>query len=76
MYEIFTGKAPYDSDSPMSTLLMHVEGKATPPRELNQELPESIEKIIGMAMATDPEKRFQSFDELRQSLEHALQEIG
>lgn len=74
MYEIFTGKAPYEGDSPMATLLRHVEGKAAAPREINPGIPEAVERIILKALATDPGQRFQSFQEMAQQLEQALQE--
>lgn len=67
MYESFTGRPPYLGDD-MSVLFQHVEGKVTPPRELNPELPEELENIILKAMAVDPDQRFQSMDELRKGL--------
>lgn len=74
MYEIFTGKAPYQADSPMATLYAHVEGKAVAPREVNPAIPAAIERIIIKAMAKEPEQRFQDFPALQHSLEQALQE--
>lgn len=68
MYEMFTGRAPYSGDESMAILFQHVEGKATPPREINPEIPPALEAIIMKAMAVDPELRFQTFDELRQEL--------
>jgi serine/threonine-protein kinase len=67
MYESFTGRPPYLGDD-MSVLFQHVEGKVTPPQELNPELPEELEDIILKAMAVDPDQRFQSMDDLRKSL--------
>ena len=37
MYEMFTGRPPYCGNNPMAILYQHLEGKATPPRELNRE---------------------------------------
>jgi HEAT repeat protein len=68
MYEMFTGRAPYSGDESMAILFQHVEGKATPPREINPDIPPALEAIIVKAMAVDPELRFQTFDELRQEL--------
>jgi serine/threonine-protein kinase len=76
MYRIFTGKPPYDEKDPMSTLLRHVEGNATPPREVNPDIPESLEKIIQKAMQVKPEDRFQSFNEMRNALNDILKELG
>ena len=68
MYEIFTGRPPYTGDNPMAILYQHMEGKATPPCELNPQLPPDLEALIQKAMAVDPEQRFQSVEELGKSL--------
>ena len=67
MYEVFTGIPPYNGDD-MSILFQHVEGNLTPPRSVNSEIPEALDAIIRKAMAVDPDRRFQSMDELRKSL--------
>jgi serine/threonine-protein kinase len=67
MYEVFTGRPPYVGED-MAVLFQHVEGKPTPPRELNPELAPALEAIILKAMAVDPEQRFQNIDALRKSL--------
>jgi serine/threonine-protein kinase len=74
MYRIFTGRPPYDEKDPMSTLLKHVEGKAPPPRSLNQEIPEQLDAIIRKAMTARREERYQSFDEFRTDLDRLLNE--
>jgi serine/threonine-protein kinase len=67
MYEVFTGSPPYNGDD-MSILFQHVEGNLTPPRSINSEMPEALDAIIRKAMSVDPDRRFQSMDELRKSL--------
>jgi eukaryotic-like serine/threonine-protein kinase len=67
MYEVFTGQPPYAGDD-MAVLFQHVEGRPTPPRELNPELVPGLEAIILKAMAVEPEQRFQTVEALRQSL--------
>ncbi|HEB94218.1 MAG TPA: serine/threonine protein kinase [Gammaproteobacteria bacterium] len=76
MYELFSGQAPYTGEESMAILFKHVEGKAKPPREINPEIPKSLETIITKAMAVDPEQRFQTFDELRTALETVASGIG
>jgi len=75
MYEMFAGRAPYQGDESMAILFQHVEGKATPPREINPAIPENLEHIIQKAMAVDPTLRYQSFDELRADLDAADKEL-
>jgi serine/threonine-protein kinase len=67
MYEVFTGRPPYIGED-MAVLFQHVEGKPTPPCEINPDLAPGLEAIILKAMAVDPEQRFQSTEALRKSL--------
>jgi serine/threonine-protein kinase len=68
MYEMFTGTAPYKGDGTLAVMYQHVEGKPKSPRELNPEIPVSLESVILKAMAVDPGQRFSSFKELREQL--------
>jgi len=74
MYEMLVGEAPYKADESMAILFQHVEGKVTPPREINPDIPKAMEAIILKAMAVDPEQRFQTFDELRKELKKVNQD--
>jgi serine/threonine-protein kinase len=76
MYEVFTGRQPYVGDD-MSVLFQHVEGNLVPPCEVNPNLAPGLGEIITKALAVDPDKRFQSMDELRRSLvEFSRQQKG
>ncbi len=76
MYEMLTGKAPYLGEESMAILFQHVEGGATPPREVNPDIPEAMEAIIIKAMLVDPDGRFQTFDELREQLEEVARNLS
>jgi eukaryotic-like serine/threonine-protein kinase len=77
MYEMFTSRPPYLGEDPLSILYQHVEGKAAPPRTLNEHIPPALEEIILKAMAVDPDNRYQSVEALRESLDTlASQETG
>jgi HEAT repeat protein len=69
MYEIFTGKPPYQGDDPMSILFQHVQGGAIPPKEVNPDIPDRLNRIILKALAMDPAQRYQTFAELRADLD-------
>ena len=75
MYEMLVGEAPYIGDESMAILFQHIEGGPTPPREVNPDIPKAMEKIILKAMAVDPDKRFQTFDELRGKLEKVARSL-
>lgn len=75
MYEMLTGRAPYQGEESMAILYQHIEGKATPPREINPEIPESMEAVILKAMSAEPDDRYQTFDELREQLEKIANQL-
>ncbi|VAW93175.1 Serine/threonine protein kinase [hydrothermal vent metagenome] len=68
MYELFTGRPPYKGKDSMAILFQHVEGKAKKPKELVEDLPDALDAIIMKALKVDPEKRYQTVDELRSHL--------
>jgi serine/threonine-protein kinase len=74
MYEMFTGSPPYSGEDSVSIMFQHVEGNPTPPRELNDEIPVELEKIILKAMDVNPDNRFQTFQELKTSLGSLVEE--
>ena len=69
MYEMFCGQPPYHGGDSMSIMYQHVQGQARPPRELNPQLPHTLNAVIMKTMATDPEKRFQTMNELHERLD-------
>lgn len=69
MYEMFTGRPPYTGGDSMAIMYQHVQGNATPPKELNPELPHTLNAVVQKAMAIEPEKRYQTMEELRERLD-------
>ena len=70
MYEMLTGKLPFNADSPVSVALMQVNSEYIAPRQIDPSIPVGIEQIITVAMRKNPEERFQS---ARQMLSWILQ---
>lgn len=60
MYEMMTGRPPYDGESPVAVAIQHINGKAQNPSSLNPNIPEGLEQIIMRAMAHDPADRYAS----------------
>jgi serine/threonine-protein kinase len=69
LYELLTGVPPYTKGDHMSVMYQHVQGKATPPAELNPALPPGLGDVVSKAMAVDKNKRYQSMAELKAALE-------
>ena len=74
MYEMLTGQKPYEGDSIGEIAIKHINAEPTPPHELNQEIPEELERITMKAMCADMEKRYQSANELLTDLEAFIQQ--
>ena len=72
MYEMLTGRVPFDADTPVSIALMHMQEEAKPPIELNDKIPHSINDIIMKAMRKDQSLRYQNATEMLNDLKKAL----
>ena len=72
MYEMVTGKVPFDADTPVSVALMHMQDKPVEPIKLNPSIPVSVNKIIMKAMQKDTNYRYQSASEMLRDLNQAL----
>ncbi len=60
MYEMLTGKKPYDADTPVAIALKHMQEECVPPREIMPSVPDALEEIVLHAMEKDPTRRYQS----------------
>ena len=60
MYEMITGRPPYDGESPVAVAIQHINGGARMPSTLNPNIPGGLEQIIMKAMAHEPADRYAS----------------
>jgi serine/threonine-protein kinase len=74
MFELFTGRVPYDGDSFMAVLTQHMFEPIPLIEEVNPEtdVPPSIRAVVYKAMAKEIEDRYAQMDDLRADLERAL----
>ena len=72
MYEMVTGKVPFDADTPVSVALKHMQEEPVEPIELNPNLPMEVNKIIMKALQKDTTLRYQSATEILSDLRKAL----
>jgi len=68
LYELSTGRVPFVAEDAFAVALKHVSEPPTPPREVNPEMPEWLEKTILKAMAKDPDERHRSAGEVELEL--------
>ncbi|GAA0722792.1 Stk1 family PASTA domain-containing Ser/Thr kinase [Clostridium malenominatum] len=64
MYEMVTGKVPYDAESPVSVALKHIQEQVIPPRNINSSLSEGFNNVILKAIEKEAIKRYQNIGEL------------
>lgn len=74
MYEMLTGRVPFDADTPVSIALKHMQEKPVEPIKLNPAIPYSVNKIILKAMQKDTNLRYQSATEMLRDLSLALKD--
>jgi serine/threonine protein kinase len=70
MYEMLTGKVPFDRPNSVNILMAHVNEDAPPMRQMNPsiQISPTMEETVARAMAKDPDQRFHSMDEVLASL--------
>lgn len=69
MYEMLTGRVPFDADSAVSVALMQLQTAPKRPREINPSIPEGLEEITIKAMQKNPEARYHSAVEMLSDIE-------
>ncbi len=69
MYEMITGRLPFEGDSAVAVAIQHISSIPLMPREIDPEIPEGFERITMKAMCADLDKRYQSAEELYADLE-------
>lgn len=60
LYEMATGKVPHDADSPVSVALKHIQEPVVPPKELNENIPAALNRLILKCLEKDPNNRYQN----------------
>ena len=72
MYEMITGRVPFDADTPVSVALKHMQEEPIEPKKLNARVPEAVNQIILKAMKKDTSERYASASEMMKDLSLAL----
>ncbi len=69
LYEMLTGRLPYEGESPVAVAIQHINSIPLSPRELDSSIPEALEEITMKAMASNIDKRYASADDMLVDLE-------
>jgi len=72
MYEMVTGRIPFEGETPISVALKHIQEEPKKPRNINSKIPKSLEDIILKAMEKDVNKRYSNVTEIIADLKQSL----
>lgn len=72
MYEMVTGRVPFDGETNVAVALLHIQGEMVPPRKLEPSIPRSFEKIILKCTQKKPDRRYASARDLIADLRQVL----
>ena len=72
LYEMLTGRVPFDSDSAVTIALMHLQDDPVPPIDLVPDLPTALNDIVLKSLEKDPENRYQTARAMRSDLVRSL----
>jgi len=74
VYEMLTGRVPFEAETPVAVVLKHITASLPRPRDINPALSEAVETVIMKSMAKEPGDRYQSAGELATALRDAVGE--
>jgi tRNA A-37 threonylcarbamoyl transferase component Bud32 len=69
MYEMLTGRPPFDGDTPVAVAMQHIQDVPVPPSQYNPSIPPALEEIILRCLEKVPEMRFRDGSQLALALE-------
>ena len=72
LYEMLTGRVPFDEENPIATAMKHVNEEPTSPRKLDPTIPKALEAITLKLLKKNPKHRYQSATELAEDLARML----
>jgi serine/threonine protein kinase len=72
LFELITGREPYQAETPMALLLKHINEPMPLAREFREDVPPSVEEVIATATAKEPDDRYASASEMAKDFTRAL----
>jgi serine/threonine-protein kinase len=70
LYELLTGRVPFDGENPVNVALMHINEEITPPSQLVSNIPPQLEQVVMKATKKYQTERFSTADEMLEALEN------
>lgn len=76
LYEMLTGRVPYDGDNPVAVAMQHLHAAPAPIQSISPDVPPSVVRVCMRAMEKNPAARYQTAREMATDLRAALEERG
>ncbi len=70
LYEMLTGRVPFDGDNPVTVALMQINEPPTSPSVYNHNIPPALERIVMKAIRKNPSERFESADDFIEAIDN------
>ncbi len=75
LYEMLTGKVPFEGENPVAIALKHLSDAPVPPQALNPDLPDNLNTVVMRALAKDPAERYRDAAEFMDDLERCRKDL-
>jgi len=75
LYEMLTGRTPYEADSPLSVMVQHITKPLPLPRAVNPDIPAAVERVMIKALVKDPAYRYACAGDLAIALQAAVAQV-
>jgi serine/threonine protein kinase len=72
LFELITGREPYQAETPMALLLKHINEPLPPIKNIREDVPDAVERVIAKATAKDPNQRFSAAGDMARSFQESL----
>ena len=74
IYEMITGKMPFDGETPVAVALKHIQDKPLQPIDINEDIPKALNDLVMKAIKKEQSSRYQTASEMLQELYRVLKE--
>lgn len=75
LYEMLTGRVPFEGENPVAIALKHLSDEPVPPQALVPEIPDNLNAVVMRALAKDPRDRYSSAEEFMADLDRCRQDL-
>lgn len=75
LYEMLTGRVPFEGENPVAIALKHLSDEPEPPQAINPEIPDNLNAVVMKALAKDPRDRYGDAEQFLADLERCRQNL-